>query len=73
MLDGDRKAINEKSKNKTISELISQLEEFQTVECFDPESNTCTLSPSCKLKGMLNKANSAFLNELNNYKIKDLT
>jgi len=64
---------NEDAKNKTLSELVSQLEEFQIVECFDPESNTCTISPHCKLKGMLNKANSAFLNELKKYKVKDLT
>lgn len=64
--------INKTGKNRTLEELISKLEEFQIVECFNPESNTCTLSPSCKLKGMLNQANSAFLKELKKYKIKDL-
>ncbi len=64
---------NKEAQNKTLSELISQLEDFQIVECFDPESNTCTISAHCRLKGMLNKANSAFLNELKKYKIKDLS
>jgi Rrf2 family nitric oxide-sensitive transcriptional repressor len=64
---------NKDSENRSLAELISKLEEFQIVECFDPKSNTCTISAHCKLKGMLNKANIAFLNELNNYKVKDLT
>ena len=63
---------NPKFGNKTLAELILKLENFEIVECFDPKSNTCTISPRCKLKGMLNKANSAFINELKKYKIKDL-
>lgn len=63
---------NEVSGDKTLSELISKLEDFQIVECFDPKSNTCNISPHCKLKGMLSSANAAFLKELENYKIKDL-
>lgn len=63
---------NENSKNRTLAELISKLEDFQIVECFDPENNSCFLSPECQLKGMLYKANKAFLNELKKYKIKDL-
>ncbi|RLA64179.1 MAG: Rrf2 family transcriptional regulator [Epsilonproteobacteria bacterium] len=63
---------NENSKNRTVGELISKIEKFEIVECFDPGSNTCTLNPQCKLKGMLTKATSSFLNELKKYKIKDL-
>ncbi len=63
---------NPGAQNRTLAELISQVESFEIVECFDPESNTCTLEPHCKLKGMLSKATSAFLGELKKYKIKDL-
>lgn len=63
---------NYEARNRTLAELISQLEDLHIVECFDPSSNTCKLSPQCKLKGMLSKANMAFLKELKNYKIKDL-
>lgn len=63
---------NHEVRNKTVGELISQVEHFEIVECFDPESNTCSLNPHCKLKGMLNKATSSFLGELKKYKVKDL-
>lgn len=60
------------ASERSVEELISKVEEFHIVECFDAESNTCSLSPNCKLKGMLSKATKSFLNELKNYKIKDL-
>lgn len=58
--------------NHTVSELIIKVEDFSLVECFNAETNTCTLSPHCKLKSMLKKATKAFINEMSNYKIKDL-
>lgn len=58
--------------DKTVAELFIKLEDMALVECFRPESNTCTLSPNCKLKGMLKKASNAFVSELKNYKIEDL-
>ena len=64
--------LNPQACNRTLSQLVAELEDFHIVECFDPASNTCNISAHCKLKGMLNKANTAFLNELKKYKIKDL-
>ncbi len=64
--------INKDYEHKSIGELVSQVEDFDIVECFNPEKNTCTLNPKCKLKGMLNKATNAFLSELKKHKIKDL-
>lgn len=63
---------NDDAANRTVGELISQVEHFEIVECFDPNSNTCSLDPRCKLKGMLSKATSSFLGELNKHKIRDL-
>jgi Rrf2 family nitric oxide-sensitive transcriptional repressor len=63
---------NPKVKDNTVGELVSKIEVFEIAECFNKETNTCTLSPSCKLKKMLTKASKAFLNELKDYKIKDL-
>ena len=60
------------AKNRTVGDLISQIERFEIVECFDPETNTCSIDSHCKLKGMLSKATSSFLGELKKYKIKDL-
>ena len=63
---------NRSMQNKSLAELISQIEPFEIVECFDPINDACTLSPHCKLKGMLSSATSAFLRELKKNKIKDL-
>ncbi|SIO15580.1 transcriptional regulator, BadM/Rrf2 family [Singulisphaera sp. GP187] len=40
---------------------------FHLVECFDPETNTCPISPSCGLKGALQRAQQAFLAVLDEY------
>ena len=58
--------------DKTVAELIVKIEDMNVVECFNAETQTCTISPHCRLKGMLKKATNAFVNELKNYKISDL-
>ena len=63
---------NPKFANKTVAELVTKIEDMSIVECFKAETNTCALSPSCKLKSILKKATKAFVKELGNYKIKDL-
>ena len=57
---------------KTVAELIVKIEDMAIVDCFNTEAQTCTISPHCRLKGMLKKATNAFVNELKNYKICDL-
>ncbi|MCA9395658.1 MAG: Rrf2 family transcriptional regulator [Candidatus Omnitrophica bacterium] len=63
---------NPKMKNKTVGALVSSLEEFNIVECFAPKTNTCTLSPVCKLKKMLQSATESFIDKLKDYQISDL-
>lgn len=63
---------NIKAKEESLETLVSQLEKFEIVECFEPEANTCTLKPNCKLRKILQKSTKAFLNELKNYTIQDL-
>ena len=58
--------------NKTVGELILKIEEFNIVDCFNSEKQTCTISSNCKLKSMLKKATNAFVNDLKTYKITDL-
>jgi Rrf2 family nitric oxide-sensitive transcriptional repressor len=41
------------------------------VECFDPATNTCPISPACGLKGALEKARHAFLDVLDGYTLAD--
>lgn len=63
---------NDESKNWPLVDLLFKFESFDLVECFDSKNNTCNLTPKCKLKNILSKANDAFLKEVSKYKIKDL-
>lgn len=48
--------------------LIQQTEpHFHLVECFDPATNTCPISPACGLKKALQRAQRAFLDVLDEY------
>ena len=46
--------------------------DFRMVECFDLTSDTCTLTPSCRLRGVLQKALSAYLAELDSVTLADI-
>lgn len=63
---------NPKYANKTVGDLVEKIESFDIVECFNEVSNTCTLSPRCKLKLILSNASKSFLQELKKHKISDL-
>ncbi|WP_372654234.1 Rrf2 family transcriptional regulator [Halobacteriovorax sp.] len=56
-----------------IGKLVRQTEpDFHIVECFAPSTNKCKISPSCKLKQILNESTSSFLNNLDKYTLKDI-
>jgi Rrf2 family nitric oxide-sensitive transcriptional repressor len=42
------------------------------VECFNAASDTCRISPTCRLKGVFQEATQAFLDVLDHYTIEDL-
>lgn len=44
---------------------------FFLVECFNQETNRCTITGICRLKGMLDEGLKAFLNVLDNYTLAD--
>jgi Rrf2 family nitric oxide-sensitive transcriptional repressor len=46
--------------------------DFRLVECFDPGSNQCTLSPTCRLKGLFNAALGAYFKELDGMTLADI-
>ncbi|WP_417211616.1 RrF2 family transcriptional regulator [Antarctobacter sp.] len=55
-----------------LGEVVSLLEADQAlVECFAPQGNTCTLTPTCRLKNRLAKAESAFIASLNKGTLAD--
>lgn len=46
--------------------------DFHLVECFDPSTNQCRLTPSCGLKGILAQAMHSFMQVLDAYTLADL-
>ncbi len=65
-------SLNPKSLNKNLAEIVTAFEDFDLVECFNPEKNTCNLNPNCKLKGILSKAMRSFMQELEKYTLRDI-
>lgn len=46
--------------------------DFRLVECFDPGTNQCTLTPSCRLKGLFYAALRAYFKELDGMTLADM-
>lgn len=56
-----------------IGKLVRQTEDQPiVVECFDPATNTCPISGSCLLKGVLAEAVNAFYATLDRYTLQEL-
>jgi Rrf2 family nitric oxide-sensitive transcriptional repressor len=47
--------------------------DFRLVECFDPSTNACTLSPSCRLKHLFDEALAACFKTLDGATLADMT
>ena len=46
--------------------------DFRLVECFDPRTNLCTLTPSCRLKHLFDAALQAYFKELDGATLADM-
>lgn len=46
--------------------------DFRLVECFDPATNACTLSPSCRLKHLLDDALRSYFDTLDGATLADI-
>jgi Rrf2 family nitric oxide-sensitive transcriptional repressor len=46
--------------------------DFRLVECFDGHSNTCTLTPTCRLKKLFDDALRAYFRELDGATLADI-
>lgn len=56
-----------------LATVVKQFEtDMNVVECFNPDTNTCTLDGACKLKTVLNLAMTAFLDSLSQTTLADL-
>jgi len=47
--------------------------DFRLVECFDPRTNGCTLTPSCRLKHLFEEALQAYFLPLDGATLADMT
>jgi Rrf2 family nitric oxide-sensitive transcriptional repressor len=57
----------------SVGEVVRRMEpDFHVVECFDPKTNTCPITPACGLIGVLNEATRAFMSSLDKYTLEDL-
>lgn len=65
-------ALKKKTLDISLSIIVKNFENLDLVECFNDESNQCLLSPSCKLKTVLKKAQREFLGELDKYSVRDI-
>lgn len=54
-----------------IGEVVRQTENLRLLECFGPDSS-CPIDPACILKGVLGRAQDAFLKELDRHTLADL-
>ncbi len=58
----------------TLGAAVRDLEpSLALVECFDPETNTCSIAPACELKRILVAAQHAFFAELDRHTLADAT
>ena len=61
-------------KSVRLGDLVRALETNMTiVDCFNRETNTCTMISRCTLKHFLADANKAFLHSLNQHTLADTT
>jgi Rrf2 family nitric oxide-sensitive transcriptional repressor len=59
-------------KDINVGALVRRTESNWTlVECFDAASNRCPIEPACGLKGVLKRAQHAFINVLDNHTLAD--
>ncbi len=58
----------------TIGRVVREIEpSLAIVECFDPDKDQCRISGACRLRGALERAKEAFLRELDDVALEDLT
>ena len=61
-----------KPEEINIGQVVEKIEPMTIVECFDPEKNTCHITSSCRLKGVLMRAKVNFFDHLKMTNLKDL-
>ena len=61
------------AKDIPIGSVVRSTEpDFDLLECFNPETDKCVVSASCKLKGVIYNAQSSFFGVLDRYTLADM-
>jgi Rrf2 family nitric oxide-sensitive transcriptional repressor len=69
---GGGMALAVRPEDINLGRVIQQIEPLDIVECFNDEKNTCRITASCTLKGLLSKAKRSFLDELKKKTLADI-
>ena len=56
-----------------IGAVVRAAEREPQVECFDPRTNRCVITPVCRLRGVLSEAFAALYATLDRYTLEDIT
>ncbi|HSI53836.1 MAG TPA: Rrf2 family transcriptional regulator [Ramlibacter sp.] len=60
-------------KDIVIGDVVRASEtDFRLVECFDKETNTCSISADCRLRGLLDGALAAYFRQLDSATLADI-
>ena len=61
------------AKDILIGEVVRSTEpDFDLLECFNPATDQCVITSSCKLKGVIFNAQASFLGVLDKYTLADI-
>lgn len=65
--------LGKKAEEIRVGDVIRHTEtHFNLAECFNPATDMCRISPTCRLKGVFHEARDAFLDVLDHYTLEDL-
>lgn len=66
-------ALARKPEDINIGDVVRKIEDdFALVDCMRCDGGSCTISPACRLKGIVRKAVEAFLSALDAYSLADI-
>jgi len=65
--------LGQSPESVNLGEIVQRLEpDMDIVECFNRKTNTCAITPACRLKNIIEEAEAAFLGALGKYTLADL-
>lgn len=65
-------SLSSTARKMSVASIVKHFEGTVLVECFDKVNNQCVLSPGCRLKSVLARAQKKFFEELQDVRVEDL-